>query len=93
MAATIAQTQMANLPSTNTRDVGSNADAGAQDLADAQHEGAAPLPHTHKFNLHDFKLVRTLGTGKSFPSSLSYALQDPRADQTLCEQGHLLESV
>ncbi|KAF7545833.1 hypothetical protein G7046_g9464 [Stylonectria norvegica] len=71
MAATVAHSQPATLPSngslhplsSNINAAASN-NAGSQSIDDASADGGpAPLPPTRKFQLGDFKLVRTLGTG------------------------------
>lgn len=70
MAATVAHSQATNMPSSNglaspsAPSQGKTDNAGSQDMADvAADGGAAPMPPTRKFQLGDFRLVRTLGTG------------------------------
>ncbi|KAH7019174.1 kinase-like domain-containing protein [Ilyonectria destructans] len=69
MAATVAHSQATNLPSSSglptpslPHDAAANAGSHLSDAADSPHS-PAPLPPTRKFQLSDFRRVRTLGTG------------------------------
>jgi hypothetical protein len=65
MAATVAPSHAGGLPSSSGIPApphphdAADASAGSQDVAG----GVSPLPPTRKFQLRDFRRVRTLGTG------------------------------
>ncbi|KAI9163326.1 cAMP-dependent protein kinase catalytic subunit 3 [Paramyrothecium foliicola] len=66
MAATVAQTHAASLPSSSGTGMPSHhlhsASPGAENNGNSQ-GAASPLPPTRSFQLSDFTIVRTLGTG------------------------------
>jgi hypothetical protein len=67
MAATVAPSHAAGLPSSSGIPAPShsaNSHSHSQDVSGASTSSApSPLPQTRKFNLRDFRRVRTLGTG------------------------------